>query len=39
VFIPINGGTIRDNIQQVLDAEEEHKWNLQEIEHQKRFNS
>ena len=33
MFIPIDrGGTIRDNIQeQVLNAEEEHKWTPQEI--------
>ena len=40
VFVPIDGGNIRNNIQkQVLNAKEEHKWTLQEIEHQKKFNS
>ena len=40
VFVPINGGNIGDNIQkQVLDAEKEHKWTPQEIEHQKKYNS
>ena len=40
VFVPIDGGNIGDNIQkQVLNAKEEHKWTLQEIEHQKKFNS
>ena len=34
VFVPINRGNIGDNIQkQVLDAEKEHKWTPQEIEH------
>ena len=29
VFVPINGGNIRDNIQeQILNAKEEHKWTL-----------
>ena len=29
VFVPKNGGTIRDNIQeQVLNAEKEHEWTL-----------
>jgi len=29
VFIPINGGTIRDNIQeQVINIKEKHKWTL-----------
>ena len=28
VFIPIDGGAIGDNIQQVLDVEEEHEWTL-----------
>ena len=29
VFIPINGGNIRDNIQeQILNVKEEHKWTL-----------
>ena len=29
VFIPIDGGTIRDNIQeQVIDVKEEHEWAL-----------
>ena len=27
VFVPIDGGTIRDNIQeQVINAKEEHEW-------------
>ena len=45
VFIPMDGGAIGDNIQQVLDVEEEHEWTPQEIEieHQiratKKFNS
>ena len=35
VFIPKNGGVIRDNIQeQVLNAEKEYKQTLQEIKHQ-----
>ena len=34
VFVLIDRGTIGDNIQeQVLNAKEEHKWTLQEIEH------
>ena len=32
VFIPMDGGAIGDNIQQVLNAEEEHEWTPQEIE-------
>ena len=33
VFVPINGGNIGDNIQEhIIDAKEEHKWTLQEIE-------
>ena len=32
MFIPINRGAIRDNIQQVLNAKEEHEWTPQEIE-------
>ena len=46
VFVPKDGGAIGDNIQeQVINAEEEHKWTPQEIEieHQicatKKFNS
>ncbi len=44
VFVPKDGGSIRDNIQeQVLDAKEEHKWTPQEIKYQlrtiKKFNS
>jgi hypothetical protein len=38
VFVPIDGGNIRDNIQEhVINAKEEHKWTLQEIEHQKKL--
>jgi hypothetical protein len=37
VFVPMDGGVIGENIQQyVLDAEEEHAWTDQEIEHQLR---
>ena len=37
IFIPINRGVIKDNIQeQVINAEEEHKWTPQEIEYQLR---
>ena len=33
VFVPINGGNIGNNIQEyIIDAKEEHKWTLQEIE-------
>ena len=32
MFIPMDGGAIGDNIQQVLNAEEEHEWTPQEIE-------
>ena len=44
VFVPKNGGTIRDNIQeQVIDTKEEYKQTLQEIKYQlhtiKKFNS
>ena len=44
VFVPMDGSAIGDNIQeQVINAEEEHKWTPQEIEHQlcttKKFNS
>ena len=39
VFIPINRGIIRENIQEyIINAKEEHKWNLQEIKRQKRLN-
>src|SRR6266702_1113936 len=43
VFVPINRGIIRDNIQEhIIDAKEEHEWTPQEIEHQlrtmKKFN-
>ena len=35
VFVPKDGGTIGDNIQeQVLNAEKEYEWTPQEIEHQ-----
>ena len=34
VFIPIDRGTIGDNIQeQVINTKEEHKWTLQEIKY------
>ena len=37
MFVPINRGNIKDNIQeQILDAKEEYKWTPQEIEHQLR---
>ncbi len=35
VFVPIDGGVIKDNIQEyVIDAKEEHEWTPQEIKHQ-----
>ena len=35
IFILIDGGVIRDNIQEhVINAKEEHEWTLQEIKHQ-----
>ena len=35
MFIPINRGTIKDNIQEyIINAKEEYKWTLQEIKHQ-----
>ena len=40
MFVPINRGNIRDNIQKyVINAKEEHEWTLQEIKHQKKLNS
>jgi len=44
VFVPKDGGAIRDNIQeQVIDTKEEYKWTPQEIKYQlhtiKKFNS
>ena len=34
VFVPIDGGIIRETIQeQVIDAKEEHEWTPQEIKH------
>ena len=46
MFVPINRGNIGDNIQEyIIDAKEEHKWTLQEIEIEyqiraiKKFNS
>ena len=40
MFVPIDGGNIGDNIQEhIINAKEEHEWTLQEIEHQKKFNS
>jgi len=34
IFIPIDGGVIKENIQEyVINAKEEHKWTLQEIEY------
>ena len=34
VFVPKDGGTIKDNIQeQVINAKEKHKWTSQEIEY------
>ena len=38
MFIPIDRGNIRNNIQEyIIDAKEEHEWTLQEIKHQKKL--
>ena len=40
MFIPIDRGNIRDNIQEhVINTKEEHEWTPQEIKYQKKFNS
>ena len=37
MFIPINRGAIKNNIQEhVIDAKEDNEWTLQEIKHQLR---